>query len=193
MQQQLVFYCTVLGALSLTRDSFQTTPPYANTFSKGVWKAKEIELSGTEAYSGLILPLVKALHHFRTVVKPAERIQYFDAHLVIALGIIDAPMIGVSIENGKTNLSLIPWVRVLRHEYSEEREKWDRDQFWTVDVVHKDFLSEYLKGQVLPFAEKFSARVLRHQVELVRGRGFVAGFRTDSSSSIEERLAAGPP
>jgi hypothetical protein len=103
----------VISALDLDSDSFQKEPPYSNSFSKCVRKGTEIELSGTEAYSGLVLPLIKGLHHLRTAEQPVQTAVYFDAHLALALGVLDAPMIAVSVENETTALRLIPWVRVL--------------------------------------------------------------------------------
>jgi hypothetical protein len=149
-------------------------------------------LSGTEAYSGLVLPLIKGIHHLRIAEQPVETAWYFDAHLVLALGVLDAPMIAVSIENGITVLTLIPWVRVLRHEYLEDAEQWERDHLWAVDVVHKDFLTTYLQAHVLPFAQRFSERVLRHTTELATGKGFVSGMGKDCWSPIEGRLRPRP-
>jgi hypothetical protein len=182
----------VISALDLGGDSFQREPPYSNSFSKCVRKGTEVELSGTEAYSGLVLPLIKGLHHLRVAEQPVQTAFYFDAHLVIALGVLDAPMIAVSFENGTTALTLIPWVRVLRHEYLEDAEKWERDHLWAIDVVHKDFLTTYLHTHVLPFAQRYSERVLRHPTELATGKGFVPGMGKDTWGSIEDRLSPRP-
>jgi hypothetical protein len=182
----------VINALDLHKDSFQQAPPYSDSFSKCVRKGAEIELSGTEAYSGLVLPLIKALHHFRIAEQPVETAWYFDAHLTLALGVLDAPMIGVSVENGTTALTLTPWVRVVRHEYLEQAEKWDRDHLWAIDVVHKDFLTTYIHDHALPFAERFSDRALKHITELATRKGFVPGMGRDSWGAIENRLKPRP-
>lgn len=182
----------IITTLSLHTDSFQQAPLYASSFSKCARKGAELELSGVEVYSGLILPLIKALHHLRIAEQPVQTALYFDAHLVIALGVLDAPMVAVSVENGATALTLTPWVRVLRHEYMEEAEKWERDRLWAVDIVHKDFLPVYIQTHALPFAQRFSERVLRHTIELMVGKGFVSGMKKDLTSPIESRLKPRP-
>lgn len=182
-----------ISALDLDTDDFQKAPPYSSTFSKCVRKGAEVELSGTEAYTGLVLPLIKALHHFRIAKHPADTAWYFDARMVITLAVLDAPMIAASFENQTTTLTLTPWVRVLRHEYIEEAEQWERDHVWTVDVVHKDFLATYVDAHALPFAQRFSDRALKHATELATGKGFVPGMGKDPWSPVEGRLRRRPP
>jgi hypothetical protein len=99
-------------------------------------------------------------------------------------------MVTASVREGKTELVLVPWVRVLRHEYVEEADTWQRNRIWTIDVVHKDFFLTYLEKHLVPFAEKFAERVLRHPTELVSGKGFVPGLYKDHKSPIESRLTA---
>ena len=182
-----------ISAFDLNLDEFQRVPPYSSTFSKCVRKGAEIELSGTEAYAGLVLPLIKALHHFRLAKHPVQTAWYFDARMVIALAVLDVPMIAASFENQTTTLTLTPWVRVLRHEYVEEAEQWERDRVWTVDVVHKEFLTTYLESHALPFAQRFSDRVLKHPTELATGKGFVPGMGKDPWSPVEGKLSRRPP
>lgn len=178
----------ILSALDLAADAFQQEPAYASSFSKCHRKGQSLELSGTEAYSGLVLPLINSVQHLRRAEQPLETHRYFRAHLVPAIGVLDAPMVGASVKEGKTELKLVPWVRVLRHEYLEEADTWQRDRLWTIDVVHKDFFVTYLEKHLGPFAEKFAERVLRHPTELVSGKGFVPQFFKDHSSPIETRL-----
>jgi hypothetical protein len=182
----------VSHALDLNLESFHKAPRYCNSFSKCVRKGAEIELSGTEAYTGLVLPLIKGVQHLIASEQPVETAWYFDAHLVLSVAVLDSPMIAASIGEGKTILTFLPWVRVLRHEYLEEADWWQRDRMWAVDVVHKDFLAIYLAQHVLPFAERFSQRVLRHPSELATGEGFALGMGKDSWGSIEGRLVPRP-
>ena len=186
------FNIPVLSALDLDKDAFHKAPPYSNSFSKCVRKGADAELSGTEAYSGLILPLVKSLHHLRIAEEPVETAVYFDAHLIVPLGVLDAPMIAVSVENGVPSLKLTPWIRVLRHEYMEEAEKFERDRIWAIDIIHKDFLSVYLDSHLIPFAKRFSERALRHDNELATGKGFVPALARSWSMPVEGRLIPQP-
>lgn len=178
----------VIFALDLSNDPFQREPTYCNTFSKCVRKGADIELSGIDPYIGLVLPLIKGLQHFEVAEQPVQTAWYFDAHLVVGLGVLDAPMIAATTGNSGAALSFVPWVRVLRHEYLEEAKKWKRNRLWAIDVVHKDFLAKYLTAHVLPFAHRFSEKALRHATELATGQGFASGMGADSWDNIESRL-----
>jgi hypothetical protein len=178
----------VILALGLRDDIFYTQPPFCHTFSKCVRRGSEIELSGSEAYNGLVLPLVKAVQHFKRSRSPADTAFYFDCGLTLGVGVVEAPMIAGVVENGITQLIAQPWVRVIRHEHHQDAERFERDQYCVVDVVHKDFFATYLTASLLPFAQRFAERVLRHPTELATGEGFVAGMGSNPWSDIESRL-----
>jgi hypothetical protein len=134
------------------------------------------------------MPILKSLHHFQVVSQPPKTAWYFNANLAIGIGVLDAPMIGVRPSAKSNELTLMPWVRVLRHEYLEDLEWWDRSKLFALDIVHKDFLGEYLEKHVLPFAETFSGLVIKHQHVLATGEGFASGMGKDSWNDIESRL-----
>lgn len=179
---------TIIHALGLQEHAFQTTPVFCNTFSKCVRKGSELELSGAAAYGGLVLPLIKALEHLGTAEAPPATAWYFDGHLSIGLGVLDAPMIVARANPTATELELIPWVRVLRHEYSKEGDHLERDRLWAIDVVHRDYLETYLTVHLAPFAKEFATRVLAHPTEVATGQAFAAGMGADSWTAVEERL-----
>jgi hypothetical protein len=171
-------------------DPYQVTPPFCHTLSKCVRKGSDVELSGSEAYNSLILPLVKALHHFKQTQAPPKtaRYWYWDAHITIGLGVLDAPMVAVNVENGPPVFTAMPWVRVLRHEYQDKTAHSERDRIWMIDIVHKDYFASYLNDHLLPFAERFAQRVLRHPTELATGAAFVPGLGANAWNSIEQRM-----
>jgi len=179
---------TVTHALDLHRDPFLAAPNFCHTLSKCVRKGTDLELSGSEAYNGLVIPLVKALQHFVHAQAPVETAWYFDCHLTLGLAVVDAPMIGVAIEAGEPVLSALPWVRVLRHEYLEEAERPERDRVWVLEVVHKDYLRAYLKDHLLPFAARFAERAIRHTTELATGVAFVPRMGVDGWEPVETRM-----
>jgi hypothetical protein len=179
---------TVIHALDLHEHGFQTAPSFCTTFSRCVRKSADLELSGTEAYSGLVLPLIKALDHLSNAERPPDTAVYFDAHLCVGLGVLDAPMIVARRDAGATRLEFTPWIRVLRHEYSEAAEAFSRDRLWALDVVHKDFLETYLESHLIPFAEQFAGRVLAHPNEIATGEAFAEGMGADSWRDVESRL-----
>lgn len=178
----------VLVALGLVDHPFQEAPVYCNTFSKCARKGKDLELSGTEAYAGLVLPLIKALDHLAEAEAPGEGAHYFDAHLSVGLGVIDAPMLHVLPGSGEPELELVPWVRVLRHEYDPDGHRYARDRVWEIDIVHCDFLETYLTEHLLPFATDFGTKVLGHTEELATGKAFVSGMEGNPWTDIEGRL-----
>lgn len=150
-------------------------------------KGKTIELTGTDAYQNIVLPLVKALRYFEKQQKPPKTARYFDCHVPLAIAVIDAPMISTRSQDALCSLRLTPWVRVIRNEAVESEDRSERIQTLAVDVVHRSFFRTYLREHVMSFATEFSQRALRHHEEVATGRGFAAGLQTNHMS-IETRL-----
>lgn len=187
---------SIINALQLDKHDFHTQSVFCHTFSKCVRKGKELELSGSDAYNGLVLPLTKAVQHLVHAERPGETAAYFDAHLILGVGVVDAPMVTVELENGSPILSMTPWVRVLRHEYVDSDGWWERNKMRAIDVVHKDYFSQYLLGGLIPFAEEFGQLVLKHSKEVSTGEAFVSGMGRNSRSDLEPRMkpaASNPP
>lgn len=161
----------IQSALGLDKHPFSTAAPIAYTMSKCQRKGgSDVILSGEEAYSGIILPLVKALHHLKVAESPPKTAHYFDIHYSVAVAVLDAPML--AFENGITSMS--PWVRLLRHEAGDAKlGKNDRGKTLAVDVVHRDFLESYIQDHLLPAARDFADKVLRHPTEVADCEGYV--------------------
>jgi hypothetical protein len=177
---------TIIQALGLNNHPFVIEGPrYSMTFSKCARKGSDLELSGTEAYQGLVLPLVKSMLHFQSAATPPPTAYYFDCHLTIPLAVLDAPMIGVDAENN--NPILLPWIRVVRNESYEKEDQSERFKTYAIDVIHKDFLDTYLQEHLLPFANHFSDLALKHQTEIATGEGYATGL-SKRWHPIEERL-----
>ncbi|GAB3807107.1 hypothetical protein [Virgibacillus kimchii] len=170
---------------------FRETPEFCSTFSKGSRKGKNIELSGSDAYKGLVLPLIKAAQYFESSQKPKPSHWYFDAHLTIPVGIVDAPMFGVRVLEEGNEVFPLPWVRVLKHE-SIEDDVYNNQKIYALDIVHKDYFDEYMAEQLIPFAKLFGERVHKHEKVLLSGKGFVKDMENPWSHSFEERLEFKP-
>ena len=179
---------SLISAFDLDVHQFKTAPRVSRTFSKCVRKGSKLELSGVDAYSHLVLPLVKALSHLGTAESHERQWAYYDAHLSVAVGVLDAPMVIARSGEHGTTIEPVDWVRVLRHEYVKQTSKVDRDRHWSVDIVHRTFFREYLQSYLEPFAEEFADYASRHQEEIMTGKGFVAGLETDGFLNIEKRL-----
>lgn len=184
---------SVPHALDLAEDPFQAALRTCHTLSKCVRKGADVELSGSDAYNGLVLPLAKALQHFVRSERPVETAWYFDCHATLAVAIVDAPMISVGTSEAGPTLTAVPWVRVVRHEYDEEAERFDRNQLRIVEVVHKEYFDTYLDEYVLPFAQRFAERVLRHPTELATGVAFVPGMGAHGWDPFEHRMRPRSP
>jgi len=183
------WYFLPIHLLGLEAHRFLRDPMYCYTFSKCVRKGKELELSGSESYNSLVLPIIKALSHFQDAEEPPKTAGCFDAHLVLGIAVVNAPMVGVRVLDKSNELGLLPWVRVVRHEYLEDLERWRRSKRLVVDIVHKDFFQKYIEDHVSPFANDFGALAMKHQKILATGRGFATGMQKDSWRDIEPRLS----
>lgn len=183
---------SIINALQLDKHDFHTLPVFCHTFSKCVRKGKELELSGSDAYNGLVLPLTKAVQHLVHAERPGDTAAYFDAHLILGVGVVDAPMVSVELQNGSPVLSMTPWVRVLRHEYVDSDGWWERNKMRVIDVVHKDFFGQYLHECLVPFAVEFGRLVLKHSKEVSAGEAFVSGMGRNSWSDLESRMEPRP-
>lgn len=179
----------VVDALGLRFHPFLATDPeIAFSFSKALRKGSGIELSGSEPFHELVLPLMKAVRHFQTAESPRKTALYFHCRVVLGVGVLDAPMVGVRVSGESHEVMLVPWVRVVRHETEKVPDWLHRQKMFAVDLVHKDFLHDYLQNELLPFAETFAALAVKHQDVLASGEAFASGLERDSWQEIEERL-----
>lgn len=134
------------------------------TFSKVVREKDHYELSGSKPYHDLLLPLVSALQHAagssekqsREVIRPV---------LCLALAVIDGPMVVYDTETRSQTAASC--VRVVRHE--SERSNNAGRTTTAVDVVHIDYLDQYIDSHVIPFATEFASRISRAGTILFEG------------------------
>jgi len=143
----------VLAALGLDAQDFVAKPPHAITFSRAVRKGQMLDLSGSDAYNSVLLPLLKAMLFFEKT-RSGQAAWYSDLHLVVGLGVFDAPVVGVSVAKGQTEFELVPWIRAVRHESYETRSPFEQHRLFAIDLVHRSFLDAYLVEHLLPFADE---------------------------------------
>lgn len=179
----------VLQALELDSHPFiKEEPEYCFSFTKCERKGKGVQLSGSEPFHELVLPILKAMYHFKKAESPTKTAWYFDCHLTIGIGVLDAPMVGVRVSEKSHDLELLPWVRVVRHKTSEEPDWTHPTELFAVEIIHKDFLDEYLNLHVIPFAREFCRLATKHQHVLASGEAFASGMERYWSRKIEQRL-----
>lgn len=175
-------------ALGLREHRFLLEPPRSASLTKAVRKGSEIQMSGDQAYNSLILPLMSAASHFVRTAHPVETAFYFELSMVVRLAVVDAPMVAVRVTPQGEEFELRPWVRLLRHEPAEPQQQRRNETVAWIDVVHADFLTEYLERHVVPFMEELAVAAHRHHEELATGKGFARGMGADSWSNLERRL-----
>jgi hypothetical protein len=181
---------SIMQALGLAEHQFVAEPARAAlVFSKAARRNKDVVLSGTDPYQGLVLPLTKALRDYVPRVAPPKTAVYFDLVLPIALAVIDGPMVLATVSQGGVSYELNPWVRVYRHGVEPEAgHKFEREKLYAIDCVHRSWLKTYLDNHLQPFADEFGKLALRHAEEIATGTGFIAGMNRDSYTDLEKRL-----
>ena len=183
-----------LSVLELDKHSFLTeSVPFCVTFSKAVRHGKKLTLSGNDPYQSLLLPILKAAEHFDQTQIPPPTAHYFDCHVVIGVGVLDAPMVGVRLTDSGTKTQLLPWVRVVRHDPRAEATEFTSSQVRGVEIVHKDYLNQYVTHHALPFAHELARLVLKHPDVLADVKGFVPGMGENCWTGIEMRLQRTTP
>ncbi|MEU9186159.1 hypothetical protein AB0D14_16735 [Streptomyces sp. NPDC048484] len=128
---------------------FDAPPFYAISLSKTARKGgSKLELTGEEAYRSLTLPLLKAADHLKKIIEGEEEKNGRSYCSFIApIAVVDAPMIGVLLHEGRHLMVSLPWVRMSYLEPGSKRAAWGRTQSRVrhYDVVHKDFLEQYTR------------------------------------------------
>lgn len=178
-------------ALGLDEHAFVTShPAQAALFSKCARAGKKVVLSGDEPFNSLSLPLVKALHHFGELEKPSPSHRHYDCHLALAIAVVKAPMVTVKTTESGEELNLAPWVRVNRHVGEKDTSHEHRNEIVSYDVVHIDFLEQYIDEHVLPFAEFFTSSVVKLREVLASGKGYADNYNARPWVDTHNRLRA---
>ncbi len=136
-------------------------PERAASFSQAIPQGKRVDLSGTDAFNSLVLPLSKAADHARSVYGhahgPDNSCVFARAALSVAL--LDAPMILIEGPDRVPEPIYTPWVRIVRQEPNLDRISGDTPfRHYGIDAVHIDFFDEYLEKHLSPFAQEFARR-----------------------------------
>ena len=177
-----------MSILELERHTFINEPECCSSFAKCERVGRNLQLSGEEVYRDLVLPIMKAMHHFQLAETPVQTALYFDCHLSFGVAVIDAPIVGVTLYKQSHKIKLIPWVRLVRHETGEVPDWTHRMNLFAIDLIHKDYFKSYLNEHLIPFAQEFSRLAIRHQKILVSGKAFVSGMGKGPWGNFEQRI-----
>jgi hypothetical protein len=113
---------------------------------------------------------------------------YHDFHIILAVAVLDAPMLAAKMEGNESTLTLTPWVRVVRQEAFENPHPFERTRQYVVDVVHRQFLKTYIDSYVTPFAGRFAELALKHDVELASGKASTKSLTGKGFVDFEQSL-----
>jgi hypothetical protein len=182
------WHTRIVDALSLSNHRFFHEPECCNLFTKSVRKGSKIEFSGSESFHGIILPTLKAMRQLKIAETPTPTTVFFQFHMIIGIGIIDAPMITVEASGKSPTLKLTPWVRVIRHEIEGTPDFFHSNRLFAIEIIHKDFFPEYINNNLIPFAEKFFTLAKKHQKVLTSGKGFAKSMNKYNWENLEPRL-----
>ncbi|MCW7490952.1 hypothetical protein [Leptospira meyeri] len=185
----IVFETKITKILELDNEEFINNIPTSLTFSKSSRSGKGIVLSGNEAYQNIVLPLISAYSYFESKTKPSSNAVAFNCHLTFLIAVIDAPLIGVSYNGNNQNLTLLPWIRLIRNESSENGLK-----SYPIDIIHKDFFKTYLNDSIIEYAKLFGKKIKENQELLYEGEGFsqtISQAIKNSFSKQKKRIIEG--
>jgi len=147
-------------------------PPVSRAFAKAERGGKALDLSGEVPYRTVLMPLASALHHWAGIRKVDGDQQRYFPSLTLMLCVLDAPMVVATGRADNPELTLHPWIRVVRQESYQEH-MWTSYRHYVVDFVHVSHLSTFIAQNVLPFAREVSARIEEAKPLLIDGRGAV--------------------
>jgi hypothetical protein len=151
-------------------------PPLSRSFSRVEHLGSRLDLSGQVVYRDIMLPLISAMHHWEQMGRiSSEQKQYFPS-ITFAICVLDAPMVLVGGPPKKSLVSLRPWVRVLRQESFLNDNRVDY-RHYSVDFVHADFMSSFVKEYVLPFTGEITTRLEKAKHLLARGEARVQDWQ----------------
>jgi hypothetical protein len=148
----------VQEALGMGQHEFMTATSMCTTFSKCERRGgSSLQLSGMDAYHGLVMPIRSAAEHFIAVEQPKSTYHYLECTVIASVAILDAPMISATVGvDGRTKLTMTKWQRLWRHEPQFGTGSRPSGVPSAIDIVHVNFLNQYLRDHLLPFAETFA-------------------------------------
>lgn len=169
-----------------------STLVYTSNLTKAVRKGKGFELTSQETFNEIVLPLVKSMRYFEETRRPRSTYYYYDAHILLGVCVLNAPMVSIEAPSDGPKLSLVPWVRVIRQEAdlnrSEVRPWSDGSEIYAIDLVHEEFLESYLNQYVVPLADSLKNKFINHSEEIAEGHGHVSHLFVKSGTELLSEL-----
>lgn len=139
-------------------------PTIATSFTRADRKGDGFELSGAVPFNKVVLPLASAMEQMQLVWHGAS----VSPMIVLAMCVIDAPMVVARGTPEDADLTAEPCVRVLHQEAMPKHNHW-MWRHYTVDFVHRRYLGKYIDDHAIPFAEALAGRLIQYQARSPKG------------------------
>ena len=149
-------------------------PSHCSAFTMAIAQGDKVTVSGTDPFNSLILPLVKAMDHATSLYQTEPNPTRLYPTLILGLSVLDAPILVVNSPSEASTPMLMPWVRVLRQEAQSASHRIEY-MHYAVDLVHVDFLDEFIATHLTPFTDEFVSRV-KKQATILFKSGTVANL-----------------
>jgi hypothetical protein len=135
-------------------------------------KGSKFDVSGEESFRSLALPLLKATDHYLEITKPKRRPAiYSDLRMVFPVAVLNAPMVGVFMENGTPEMIMAPFFRVFRAQPDDPNtpEHLQFNELSYFDVVHIGFLEDYIH-LIIDSVHQWAHRIDEFAIPIIMGR-----------------------
>ena len=162
--------CSPTKVLGLNESEFGTTPIICSAFTQAIPQGDKVNVNGSDPFNSIVMPLVKSLDHASSLyqISDAGRDGVLYPTLLLAICILDAPMIVVANPDENQSVSLTPWVRILRKEAKLNQHKQIQHVEYVIDVVHRGFMSEFFRVHVDRFFSEYRERLIESAGILLR-------------------------
>lgn len=163
--------CHPTKVLGLNESEFATTPIVCSAFTQAIAHGDKVNVSGSDPFNSIVMPLVKSVDHASSLyqISDAGRDGVLYPTLLLAVCVMDAPMIVVANPDDKQSISLTPWVRIFRQEARLNQHKEIRHAEYVIDFVHRGFMSEFFRIHVEKFLSAYRERLVESAGILLGG------------------------
>ena len=172
--------------LALHDSPFGKQPPIASAFTKAIAKGDKFNVSGNDPFNSIVMPLVKSLDHASGIYDAAVENGMIYPTLLLAVCVLDAPMVLVSNPSDGQKPSLTPWVRILRREAKSGRYGGIEQFEYIVDIVHRGFMADYFDSHVEQFLDLYRTR-MQTSAEIIDRGGTVENLDNWEWSDVVAR------
>lgn len=144
----------------------------AVSVSKVMRKGKAVELSGADIFRNLTLPVMKAVDNYKELTRGGPDHRFHRIHFIYPVVIVDAPMVGFTLDEGQPVLDELKCVRLALTEPGDEWHLSMNNRRRAIDFIALDYVEEYFASAITRSRE-FGRRTHAFAQQIVTGRAKV--------------------